>query len=398
MRCTGTTVHGIRMPIIRKGDDLIEIITEHLILAAENEPFKFKDNDIIGVTESFLARSQGNIVSVDDVAEDVARKIPDGDIAIAFPILSRNRFMPILRGIVKSVPAPRKIRIYTSYPSDEVGNQIIDPAYFYEQKSALASGCFDESAWEKIFGRHKHAFTGVDYVELYRSLAPDRIEFWFTNDPLEVLKRDRNIIVASIHVRAIHREILRKGGAEWLCDLADICNTPLREGAGYNPEYGLLGSNYSSDSSLKLFPRDCKAFVKDLQAALLRKTGKNMHVLVYGDGAFKDPVCGIWELADPVVSPGYTDGLEGTPNEVKLKLVADSTGNATAGEARQAVSQAIEAKRGAAHTKDYKFSLGTTPRRYTDLIGSLCDLVSGSGDKGTPVVHISGYFDSYIDD
>ncbi|MCL2009766.1 MAG: coenzyme F420-0:L-glutamate ligase [Synergistaceae bacterium] len=398
MRCTGTTVRGIRMPIVRKGDNLIEIITEYLLFAAESEPFHFKDRDVVGVTESFFARSQGNIVSIDEVAEDVARKVPKGDIAVAFPILSRNRFLPMLNGIVKGIPAPGKIRIYTSYPSDEVGNRIIDPASFYERKSKLASECFDESTWEKTFGRYKHAFTGVDYVELYRGPDPDRIEVWFTNNPLDILKRDRNVLIASIHARAMHRDILSKGGANWLCDLTEICNAPIHEGSGYNPDYGLLGSNYSSDSTLKLFPRDCKAFVNELQAALLRKTGKNMQVLIYGDGAFKDPVCGIWELADPVVSPGYTDGLEGTPSEIKLKLVADSAGNATASEARRAVAQAIEAKRGSAHAIDAKLSLGTTPRRYPDLLGSLCDLASGSGDKGTPVIHISGYFDSYIDE
>jgi len=386
------------MPIVRKGDDLTEIIAEFLLLAAENEPFQFKDRDIVGVTESFFARSQGNIVTLDDVASDVARKIPEGDIAIAFPILSRNRFMPILRGIVKGVPAPRKIRIYTSYPSDEVGNHIIHPVSFYELKAGFTSECFDEPTWEKTFGRYKHTFTGVDYVELYRSLAPDRIEVWFTNNPLDILKRDRSVIIASIHARGLHRAVLSKGGADWLCDLTDICSSPVRDGSGYNPDYGLLGSNYSSDSSLKLFPRDCKTFVNNLQAALLRKTGKNMQVLVYGDGAFKDPVCGIWELADPVVSPGYTDGLEGTPSEIKLKLVADSAGNISADEARQAVSQAIKANRDSEPAKNAQLSLGTTPRRYPDLIGSLCDLVSGSGDKGTPVIHISGYFDSYIDE
>ena len=398
MRCTGTTVRGIRMPIVRKGDNLINIITEYLLLAAENEPFQFKDRDVVGVTESFFARSQGNIVSTDDVAEDISRKIPEGDIAVAFPILSRNRFMPMLRGIVKGVPAPRKIRIYMSYPSDEVGNHIIDPAFFYERESSLTADCFDESTWENTFGRHMHAFTGIDYVDLYRSPDPERIEFWFTNNPLDILKRDRSVIIASIHARALHRKVLSKGGAGWLCDLTEFCNVPIREGGGYNPDYGLLGSNYSSDSALKLFPRDCKTFAENLQAALLRETGKNMQVLVYGDGAFKDPVCGIWELADPVVSPGYTDGLEGTPSEIKLKLVADSAENATAGEARKAVSLAIEGKRGAEQAKDAKLSLGTTPRRYSDLIGSLCDLTSGSGDKGTPVVLISGYFDSYIDD
>jgi F420-0:gamma-glutamyl ligase len=386
------------MPIVRKGDDLIEIIMKYLNQAAENEPFQFKDRDVIGVTESFVARSQGNIVSIDDVAEDVARKVPKGDIAVAFPILSRNRFMPILRGIVKGVPTPGKIRIYTSYPSDEVGNHIIDPLSFYERKSGIDPECFDESTWEKTFGRCKHTFTDVDYAELYRGPDPDRIEIWFTNNPLEILKRDRNVIIASIHARGLHRKILSKGGASWLCDLTEICNAPLREGLGYNPDYGLLGSNFSSDSTLKLFPRDCKTFVNNLRDALYRKTGKNMQVLVYGDGAFKDPVCGIWELADPVVSPGYTDGLDGTPSEIKLKLVADSAGNATAGEARQVVARAIEAKHGAAAAKDAKLSLGTTPRRYSDLIGSLCDLTTGSGDKGTPVVHISGYFDSYIDE
>lgn len=394
MRYTGTTVRGIRMPIVRKGDDLIKIISENLINAAQNTPFEFRDRDIIGVTESFVARSQANFATIDQIAEDVASKAPKGDLAVAFPIMSRNRFLLLLKGITKGVSG--KVRVYLSYPSDEVGNIIIDAENYLENKHKLSGECFDEGEWERVFGRYTHKFTGIDYVKMYRELDPAKIEVMFANNPLDILKHDKNILISSIHVRGIQKRMLQKAGANWVATLDEICNVP-RGDCGYNPEYGLLGSNHSSDDKVKLFPRDCPEFAVKLQAELKKLTGKHIEVLVYGDGAFKDPVCGIWELADPVVSPGYTDGLNGTPSEVKLKLVAD---NADGDEktARESVKKAINEKHRCGGAIDRKLALGTTPRRYPDLIGSLCDLTSGSGDKGTPVIHISGYFDTYIDD
>jgi F420-0:gamma-glutamyl ligase len=379
------------MPIVRKGDDLIRIISDNLLEAANATPFDFHDRDIIGVTESFLARSQSNFVSLDQIAEDISAKVPDGDIAIGFPILSRNRFLLLLKGIVKGIKG--KVRIYLSYPGDEVGNLIIDPIDYLENKHKLSGECFDEEEWERVFGRYLHTFTGIDYVKLYREVNASKIEIWFTNNPMDILKYDKNIIIASIHVRLTQKKMLLRG-ASMVLTLDEICNYP-REGAGYNEEYGLLGSNRSGDDMVKLFPRDSNKFANALHDELFRLTGKKMEVLVYGDGAFKDPVCGIWELADPVVSPGYTEGLKGTPHEVKLKLVADNAaGDATS--VGEIVKQAISYRREDENI-DRELALGTTPRRYHDLIGSLCDLVSGSGDKGTPVVHISGYFDNYAD-
>ncbi|MCL2767365.1 MAG: coenzyme F420-0:L-glutamate ligase [Synergistaceae bacterium] len=392
-RYTGTTVRGIRMPIVRKGDDLVRIVSDNLIEAAKVTPFDFHDRDIVGVTESFLARSQANFVSLDNIAEDISTLAPRGDIAIAFPILSRNRFLLLLKGIVKGISG--KVRTYLSYPGDEVGNLIIDPINYLENKHKLSSECFNEEEWEKVFGRYIHIFTGIDYVKLYQEVDPARIEIWFVNNPADILQFDKNIILASIHARFVQKEMLLKSGASWVLTLDEVCRSP-REDAGYNEEFGLLGSNLSDNDAVKLFPRDSKIFVNKLHDELFRLTGKNIEVLVYGDGAFKDPACGIWELADPVVSPGYTEGLNGTPSEVKLKLIADGT-KGDAGSASEIVKKTIADKHKEKNI-DNKLALGTTPRRYHDLIGSLCDLTSGSGDKGTPVVHISGYFDTYIDD
>ena len=391
-RYIGTTVRGIRMPIVRKGDDLIRIITDNLIEAAKATPFDFRNGDIVGVTESFLARSQSNFVSTDQIAEDISTLVPKGDIALAFPILSRNRFLLLLNGIVKGISG--KVRVYLSYPGDEVGNLIIDPTNYLENKHKLSGECFDEEEWENVFGRYIHTFTGVDYVKQYRELDASKIKIWFTNSPFDILKHDVNIIIASIHMRSVQKIMLLKAGASWVLTLDEICNKP-REDRGYNEEYGLLGSNHSGNDTVKLFPRDCNKFVYALHDELFRVTGKNIEVLVYGDGAFKDPVCGIWELADPVVSPGFTEGLNGTPHEIKLKLVADNA-EGDALHAGEIVKQAIADKHEGENI-DRELALGTTPRRYPDLVGSLCDLTSGSGDKGTPVVHISGYFDNYID-
>ena len=395
-RKTGVEARGIRLPVVKRGDDLVEIVSTYLMEASHSDyaPFTLKDRDIVGVTESLLARAQGNIVSLDDIAQDVRNKMPDGDIAIAFPILSRNRFMPLLDGLVRGIRG--RVLLFLSYPSDEVGNDLMDPAEFLKKSGDLTSECFDERKYEAIFGRYLHPFTGVSYVDLYKSLAPERTEIHFTNNPLTILEFTPHVIMANIHKRALYASLLREAGATVL-SLDQICNAPLSDGMGYNPDFGLLGSNYSQKGTVKLFPRDAHKFVRDLQTVIKRLSGRDIEVMVYGDGAFKDPVCGIWELADPVVSPGYTDGLKGTPTEIKFKMVAD---NAT-GDAASAVRQAILAKPNAtgkeSGLKEEQNALGTTPRRYTDLLGSLCDLVSGSGDKGTPVVHISGYFDSYID-
>lgn len=392
MRYVGTVSRGIRLPVVTSGADIITIIADRLIEASrsENDPFCFRDRDIIGVTESLVARSQGNYVTIDDIAEDVSRRVPEGDAALIFPILSRNRFYQLLRGIAAGIRG--KLHIVFSYPSDEVGNRIVDPEDFYLKSAKLSGECFGEDEYYSVFGEYRHPFTGIDYVRLYKEVDPLRISVHFANNPLAALEFSNTVIVASIHSRRLHRDILRNAGA-YAVTLEDICSEPVREGAGFNEEYGLLGSNYTNDTSVKLFPRNSGEFVRKLQEELIRRTGRKIEVLVYGDGAFKDPVCGIWELADPVVSPGYTDGLEGMPKEVKFKYVADNAGDKDPSEAvREAIASKNRLDRFGHST------LGTTPRRLTDLIGSLCDLTSGSGDKGTPVVHIQGYFDSYLDD
>lgn len=395
-RKVGVEVHGIRMPVIRRGDDLVRMVAEHLIAASASEyaPFALRDRDVVGVTESLVARAQGNIVSLDDIAADVMDKLPEGDVAVAFPILSRNRFMPLLDGIVRGVRG--RVHLVLSCPADEVGNHLIDPLEFLRRSPGMPD-CFGEAEYDARFGRYRHPFTGVDYVELYKSLAPDRIELHFTNNPLHILDFASCIVMANIHRRHIFADLLREKGAAVLT-LDQICTKPRTEGGGYNPEFGLLGSNYSSEGTVKLFPRDAELFAHALQQEILRLSGRKVEAMVYGDGAFKDPACGIWELADPVVSPGYTEGLRGTPSEVKFKMIADNA----KGDAEEAVRSAIRSKPLASGREsglpEEKNALGTTPRRYTDLLGSLCDLVSGSGDRGTPVVHVSGYFDSYIDE
>ena len=395
-RRIGVEAHGIRMPVIRRGDDLVRMVAENLLAAAASPyaPFTIRDRDVVGVTESLVARAQGNIVTVGEIAADVARKLPPGDAAVAFPILSRNRFLSLLEGIVKGVGG--KVLLFLSCPADEVGNHLVDPLEYLKRSEGLPE-CFGEEEFRSRFGEYRHPFTGVDYVDLYRSLSPERIKIYFTNNPLNILRLTSNVVMANIHQRNIYAGLLRERGATVLT-LDQICTEPQSEGGGYNPEFGLLGSNYSREGSVKLFPRDAETFARELQQEILKRSGRRVETMVYGDGAFKDPAGGIWELADPVVSPGFTDGLRGTPSEVKFKMIAD---NAT-GDAEEAVRAAIRSKPSASR-KDFGLSeernaLGTTPRRYTDLLGSLCDLVSGSGDRGTPVIHISGYFDSYIDE
>ena len=393
MRYVGTVSRGIRLPVVTRGADIVKIISDSIINSAESERDKFemRDHDIVGVTESLVARSQGNYVTLEDISNDVAKKFPAGDVAVICPILSRNRFHQLLRGMVKGIKG--HVHVILTYPSDEVGNQIIEPMNYYLNSAKLSGECFDEKEYYEIFGEYKHPFTGVDYVQLYKCIDPGRVSVHFSNNPLSALKFAKQVIVASIHARQIHRDILEKGGAERVVTMDQICSEPARPGAGYNEDYGLLGSNYTNDESVKLFPRDCGEFVNKLQAELKERTGKEIEVLVYGDGAFKDPVCGIWELADPVVSPGYTEGLNGMPKEIKFKYVADNAGEK---DPTAAVEEAIRAK-----NRLDKFghsTLGTTPRRLTDLVGSLCDLTSGSVDKGTPVIYIQGYFDNYLDD
>lgn len=390
-RKTGTVSRGIRLPVISQGDNIVSIVTDSLIEASlsQYEPFTIRERDIVGVTESLLARAQGNYISTADIVADITRKIPDGDVSVLFPIMSRNRFYPLLRGIAEGTRG--KVHICFSYPNDEVGNQLIAPLDFYRKGVSLPAQFFDEDFYYSHFGAYRHPFTGVDYVELYKSIAPDKIVCHFVNNPLHALEFAHSVIVASIHMRALHKEILQHAGAH-VIGLDDICTEPLHDGMGYNSDYGLLGSNYTSDEKIKLFPRDSDKFVRELQSAIKERTGKQLEVLVYGDGAFKDPVCGIWELADPVVSPGFTEGLLGTPKEIKLKYIADSA----SGDSTEAVMDAIKNK-GAGEMSE-KSSLGTTPRQLADLVGSLCDLTSGSGDKGTPVVYVSGYFSSYADD
>lgn len=392
LRCVGTVSRGIRLPVVSKGADLIKIVADGVIAASQSrrDSFEIMDGDIVGVTESLLARAQGNYVTIDDIAEDVRRRIPEGDVSIIFPIMSRNRFYQVLRAIVLGVRG--KVRIFFSYPSDEVGNQLIEPMNFYLKSGGLKTAVFCEDEFYSVFGEYRHPFTGVDYIQLYRGIDPERVSVCFTNNPLSALEFSKNVIVASIHERHMHKDILQKAGAR-VASLDELCSEPLHGGMGFNPEYGLLGSNYTNDLSVKLFPRDCKEFVTELQTELQKRTGRKLEALIYGDGAFKDPVCGIWELADPVVSPGYTDKLEGLPKEIKLKYVADNSGDKDPSEA---VRDAIAAK-GEMDMNKHEM-LGTTPRRLTDLIGSLCDLTSGSGDRGTPVVYIQGYFDCYLDD
>lgn len=390
-RMVGTTVRGIRAPIIKEGDDLVNIVVDCLIKAAEVENFDIKDNDIIGITESLVSRAQGNYASIDDIAFDINRKF-SGDIAVLFPILSRNRFATLFKGIVKS---GKKIYLFLSYPSDDVGNHLLDIDKMIDAKINPYTDVLTEAEYRKIFGeRVPHPYTGIDYVELYRSLAEEgKIEIYLANDPIAALKYTKEILVANIHERFRTKKILVNAGAEKVYTLDEILNEPIN-GSGFNPDYGLLGSNMATEDKLKLFPKDCDKFVRDVQKKIKDRTGKHVEVMVYGDGAFKDPVGKIWELADPVVSPGYTEGLCGTPNEIKIKYIADKEFSKLSGQALdEALKKKIKEKE--KNPVSEQDSIGTTPRRITDLLGSLCDLTSGSGDKGTPIVHIQGYFDNY---
>ena len=392
-RKVGTVSRGIRCPIIREGDDLSKIVVDSVIEAAESEGFALRDRDVVAVTESVVARAQGNYAGIDAIAKDVRTKLGGETVGVIFPILSRNRFAICLRGIAKGA---KKIVLMLSYPSDEVGNELVS---FDQLDAARVNPYSDVLTLEKyreLFGSNPHPFTGVDYVQYYGDLVKEcgaQVEILFANDPRAILPYAKKILNCDIHTRKRTKRLLLAAGAETVCGLDDILTASV-DGSGCNEAYGLLGSNKSTEDTVKLFPRDCSVLVADIQAKLLERTGKHIEVMVYGDGAFKDPAGKIWELADPVVSPAYTSGLEGTPNELKLKYLADNDFAELSGaELKAAIENAIRQKEG--DLVGNMASQGTTPRRLTDLIGSLCDLTSGSGDKGTPIILVQGYFDNY---
>ncbi len=392
-RRVGTISRGIRCPIFREGDDLAAMVTESVLAAAESEGFEMRDRDVIALTESIVARAQGNYASVDDIAADVKAKLGGGTVGVIFPILSRNRFAICLRGIAKGA---KKVVLMLGYPSDEVGNELVSLDKLDEAGVNPYSDVLSLERYRALFGVNKHPFTGVDYVDYYSELVREcgaEVEIIFANQPRAILDYADHIINCDIHTRARTKRILLAAGAKVVCGLDDLMNAPIN-GSGCNERYGLLGSNKSTEDMIKLFPRECKDLVLDIQARILKATGKHVEVMVYGDGAFKDPQGKIWELADPVVSPAYTDGLIGTPNELKLKYLADNDYKDLSGDAlKKAISESIRAKQD--NLVGNMASQGTTPRQLTDLIGSLCDLTSGSGDKGTPVVLVQGYFDNY---
>ena len=392
-RLVGTVSRGIRCPIIREGDDLAAIVADSVLAAAESEGFALRDRDVISVTESIVARSQGNYCSVDDIAADVKAKLGGGTIGVMFPILSRNRFAICLRGIARGA---KKIVLMLSYPSDEVGNALLTYDQIDEAGINPYSDVLTLEKYRELFGENKHEFTGVDYVAYYGDLIREEgcdVEIIFANQAKTILNYTDCVLTCDIHTRKRTKRILRDSGAKVVCGLDDIMNAPIN-GSGCNEKYGLLGSNKSTEEKIKLFPRECKQFVLDVQDKIMAACGKHVEVMVYGDGAFKDPQGKIWELADPVVSPAFTDGLIGTPNELKLKYLADNDYKDLSGEAlKEAISKSIREKQD--NLVGNMASKGTTPRQLTDLIGSLSDLTSGSGDKGTPVVLVQGYFDNY---
>jgi len=396
-RMIGTVSMGVRAPIIREGDNLAEIVTSCIQEAMKEDGLKPRDRDIVAMTEAIVARAQGNYCSVDNIADDVRAKLGGETIGVIFPILSRNRFAICLRGIAKGA---KKVVLMLSYPSDEVGNHLVDLDTLDEKGVNPYSDVLSLEKYRELFGYKKHTFTGVDYVEYYSDLIRQmgaEVEVVFANDPRAILKYTKNVLTCDIHTRERTKRLLRDAGAERVFGLDDIMTIPV-DGSGFNSKYGLLGSNKSTEDKVKLFPRECQGLVEDIQDRLLKATGKHIEVMVYGDGAFKDPVGKIWELADPVVSPAYTVGLEGTPNELKLKYLADNDFADLSGEElRNAIKSKIQQKDGSSLVGSMA-AQGTTPRRLTDLIGSLCDLTSGSGDKGTPIVYIQGYFDNYTND
>ena len=395
-RRVGTVSRGIRCPIIREGDNLADIIVDSVLLAAESEGFEIRDRDVIAATESIVARAQGNYASVDNIAKDVKNKLGGETIGIILPILSRNRFSICLKGMARGA---KKVVLMLSYPSDEVGNELVSQDKLDAAGVNPYSDVLDLERYRELFGENKHRFTGVDYVQYYSDLIRNEgaeVEVIFANHPQEILKYTKKVINCDIHSRERTKRLLKENGAEIVCGMDDLLNTPVN-GSGCNEKYGLLGSNKSTEESVKLFPRtkECGELILEIQKSILDKTGKHVEVMVYGDGAFKDPVGKIWELADPCVSVANTPGLEGTPNEVKLKYLADNDFRDLSGqELKEAISQRIKEKKD--DLVGDMAAQGTTPRRLTDLIGSLCDLTSGSGDKGTPVILVQGYFDNYV--
>ena len=395
-RMVGTVSRGVRAPIIRNGDDLVEIVTSSVLDAAKDDGFEIRDRDIIAMTEAIVARAQGNYASVDDIANDVRAKFGGETVGVIFPILSRNRFAICLRGIAKGT---KKVVLMLSYPSDEVGNHLISLDALDDKGVDPYRDVLSLEKYRELFGYEKHRFTGIDYVAYYEELIKEsgaEVEIIFANDPRAILNYTKNVINCDIHTRARTKRLLKAAGAEILFGLDEILTKSVN-GSGYNENYGLLGSNKATEEQVKLFPRDCQPLVEAIQKKIFDATGKTVEVMVYGDGAFKDPIGKIWELADPVVSPAYTIGLEGTPNELKLKYLADNDFADLSGDAlKEAIKSKIHEKDG--NLVGQMVSEGTTPRRLTDLIGSLCDLTSGSGDKGTPIVYIQGYFDNYTTD
>lgn len=393
-RLVGTVSRGIRAPIIREGDDIVKIVVDSALAASESDGFTFHDKDVIGITEAVVARAQGNYATVEDIATDVKNKFGDSTVGVIFPILSRNRFAICLKGIASGL---KKIVLMLSYPSDEVGNHLVSLDDLDAHNVNPWTDVLDEKTYRELFGYKKHTFTGVDYVEYYKDLIKSvgcDVEIVFANDCRSILKYAKNVINCDIHTRVRTKRLLLAGGAEKVYSLDDIMTASVN-GSGYNETYGLLGSNKATEERVKLFPRDCQPVVDAICQKMREATGKNIEVMIYGDGAFKDPVGKIWELADPVVSPAYTAGLEGQPNELKLKYLADNDFKDLSGEAlKAAISERIRNK-GTDSLVGNMVSQGTTPRRLTDLIGSLCDLTSGSGDKGTPIILIQGYFDNY---
>jgi len=395
-RMVGTISRGVRAPIIRQGDDLAEIVTNSVLEAAAEEGYCVRDRDIVALTESIVARAQGNYASVDNIAEDIRAKFGGEDVGVIFPILSRNRFAICLRGIAKGA---KKVVLMLSYPSDEVGNHLVSLDDLDEKGVNPYTDVLSLERYRELFGYEVHPFTGVDYVDYYKKLIEEcgaEAEIVFANRPQAILGYTKNVLCCDIHTRARTKRLLKAAGAEIVFGMDDVLSASVN-GGGYNEKYGLLGSNKATEDTVKLFPRDCQGLVEEIQKRILDKTGKHVEVMVYGDGAFKDPIGKIWELADPVVSPAYTAGLEGTPNELKMKYLADNDFAHLSGDAlKDAIKEQIQKKDGS--LVGNMASEGTTPRRLTDLIGSLCDLTSGSGDKGTPIIHIQGYFDNYTTD
>ncbi|MGX7072765.1 coenzyme F420-0:L-glutamate ligase [Helcococcus kunzii] len=391
-RLIGTTAHGIRLPIIKEGDDLVKIVSDCFMEVVKEENINVKNTDIVGITESLLARAQGNYVTLENIVDDLNNKFTADEISLVHPILSRNRFLNILKAISMT---GKKVKIYLSYPDDEVGNLLMDRYEIMKKDINVYKDTLTEDDYINLLGKkYLHPFTGLDYTSIYKSVFDEnQVEVLYSNNLDDIADNAKSILVANIHDRAFLKELFKSKGIEETYTLADIMSAPIGD-SGYNEDYGLYGSNFSSDNSLKLFPREAKKFVNDVQAEILKRSGKKVEVLIYGDGAFKDPIGRIWELADPIVSPGFTDGLIGRPNEVKIKYLADNDFADLSGE------EAIKAMKEKIQTKDTdnatdNTKLGTTPRQLTDLVGSLCDLMSGSGDKGTPVIYIRGYFDNY---